>query len=445
MVKLVRIRAQNRGERRKKRQKNGDFRTLLLLQTTLMLLFIMLVMKQWNVLYLPLHPGGDLDHQETIFAALGEIPESILQDESLSVVPVYGNWSHNAWRSAYSQLHGNNMKIICYLKRGGTILTRASDNSEVLLPYKVLMRPVHNGGGNEYLAYKVAQELGIQERIPTQTIPPRPFPIDTPWTAANNTDYVNIQSLVSNVQLTFLGDDWTRCIPTITNTNSEAKLSIHNNKDDDFLHLVLDNTTTMAPLSIKTIDVDTRQDWKCCFRNMSVYDKTWRKECLQRDFVRYKCENAHVAQLLEMATFDALISNRERLHIKGGSSNNVHWITPSSHDDKHPLLQHLVWLDHGHYTFSNDNARTQQHEMMDLLQQHCVFPRDLLLRNIYTFRDPKLSIKVFERLSVQMIQALGGQASIMERLRIVDQQVARLEEIILSCVRENSIHVISTK
>jgi hypothetical protein len=153
-----------------------------------------------------------------------------------------------------------------------------------------------------------------------------------------------------------------------------------------------------------------------------------------------------VAQLLEMATFGALISNRERLHIKGGSSNNVHWITPSSHDDKHPLLQHLVWLDHGHYTFSNDNARTQQHEMMDLLQQHCVFPRDLLLlRNIYTFRDPKLSIKVFERLSVQMIQALGGQASIMERLRIVDQQAARLEEIILSCVRENSIHVISTK
>jgi hypothetical protein len=151
-----------------------------------------------------------------------------------------------------------------------------------------------------------------------------------------------------------------------------------------------------------------------------------------------------VAQLLEMATFDALISNRERLHINGGSSNNVHWITPSYHDDKHPLLQHLVWLDHGHYTFSNDN-RTQQHEMMDLLQQHCVFPRDLLLRNIYTFRDPKLSIKVFERLSVQMIQALGGQASIMERLGTVDRQMARLQEIILSCVRENSIHVISTK
>jgi hypothetical protein len=78
-----------------------------------MLLFIMLVMKQWNGLYLLLHPGGGLDHQETIFAALGKVPESTLQDASLSVVPVYGNWSHNAWRSAYSQLHGNNMKIIC--------------------------------------------------------------------------------------------------------------------------------------------------------------------------------------------------------------------------------------------------------------------------------------------------------------------------------------------
>jgi len=140
---------------------------------------------------------------------------------------------------------------------------------------QVLLRRVQKGGSKEYLAYKVAQELDIQERIPSQTIPPRPFPIDTPWTAANYTDYVNIQSLVSNVQLTFLGDDWTRCIPTVTNTNSEAKLSVHNDKDDDFLHLVLDYTTTMA-LSIKTVDVDAQNDWKCCFRNMSVNDKTWR-------------------------------------------------------------------------------------------------------------------------------------------------------------------------
>lgn len=174
MVTPVRIQAQNHRATKRRQKEHGGIIPRLFLRATLLLLLVMLMMKQCQVLHPPSHNGRS-DYQETIFTALGEVPESLLRDESLSVVPVYGNWSHNAWKSAYSQLHGNNMKMICCLQRHGTILTRVSDHNE-RLPYKVLLRPVSKGGGNEYLAYKVAQELGIHGRIPTQTILSRPFP-----------------------------------------------------------------------------------------------------------------------------------------------------------------------------------------------------------------------------------------------------------------------------
>jgi hypothetical protein len=390
---------------------------------------------------------ADRRPREPFYAKHGEAPEELLNDKGVTILPIHGDWSHDAWKDTYPRLHGNNIKIICTLFhrnasapselavspsqqpiRSNVDVVRKHDDQQSVegdsaLPYRVLLRPLQAGGSIEYLAYVLAQELGVH-KIPTQTVLPDLFPIDTPW--KNYTDYVNIQSLLYGVQMTFI-DKWTNCLPNMKESSSTSQkimnttTTITNNRSSfselDLLYignetLPKTKSTTKGPISPQTpqdgrfirlrpVEANASQTWKICLRNMDKYDGNWRKTCLTNTPTIRRCRHDEMAQLVEMALFDALILNGERLRFKGGPINNIHWlwpphVEPSVNDTTSTKPLELVWLDHGHYSFG-----TGRGEMMEFFQTYCIFSGHLL-RRIFKNHRP-WSVVMKERMGSQLM------------------------------------------
>ena len=426
-----------------------------------------------------------------LFFSNGEASEQLLHridkqgndhNYNIAIQPIGGNWSHKAWTNTYDELHGNNMKVICHLVRTSRTKDEASkkysdsSNKELILspvygdddantqetkhnlPYRVVVRPFIKGGGTEYLAYVVARELygPTETKIPTQHVLPTKYLIDNPWVTNAAADYVNIQSLLYGVQLTFI-DEWTNCIPRSTTILDKDEIANSNKEADNFF---LDIGNNNQRIRLEPIQVDESKSFKLCLRNMKVYDGKWKDQCFkQGKATRRQCYHSEVSQLVELALFDALIANGERLHLKGASTNNLHWVWPYPDTDTgtgkfQPRIDanynrtlKMVWLDHGHYTFV---SKPNGGEMIaDFFKKYCVFS-GLLLQRIFgkivvdadDKRDSTLGLNMSQIVRNRLIDdSLADK--LMDEIRdeqvqVLDQQIQHIRDAVLQCASKNN-------
>eukprot|EP00978_Attheya_sp_CCMP212_P012670 scaffold31678_cov58-Attheya_sp.AAC.3 len=110
-----------------------------------------------------------------------------------------------------------------------------------------------------------------------------------------------------------------------------------NANNDDVVYIGRSQHNQSQAIRLHSVQADTQAVWKLCLRNMAVPDdRGWGIVCLCNDPTMRNCRNEETAQLLEMAMFDAIIRNWDRLHMPGGGlSNNVHWLWPT---DSEPYL-----------------------------------------------------------------------------------------------------------
>jgi len=407
--------------------------------------------------YLITPPSSLHDMGESIsshYAKFGEVPEEMfgLIPTGIKIMPIEGTWKRLSWMGRKSVLHGNTRKFICHLfDDNQTSPIRSQPLSENSPPYRVLARRIHsdrgknNGVGNEFLAYNVALELGIR-KIPTQTIiASDPSPKKAP---------MNIQSLLRGVHMTFM-DDWMNCLPNTTAVDDSFSTKPPSKANDN--GVVLDigkgkkNETQMIRLNF--VHANTRAVWKLCFRrNATHYDQAWGQYCLQHQPLIRKCRQEEIAQLLEMAMFDIIIYNQDRIHM-GPRSNNIHWLWPPIEGDgnepsvntEDPL--ELVWIDHEHSTFTK-NPRSVG--VIDFFSRHCVFPNNLLWQLFHPNARSdhrRLSERVLERLmpKLRTFNETEGWHSTEERaqtvaqkLKVVDQQLTRIRAVVAECAEKHN-------
>ena len=374
----------------------------------------------------------------------GQVPVEVLLKPGLQYRPVVGmttgnlSFSQSAWIT-YDLLHGNNIKTICTLHstlEGPPLTSPASGN-----PYQVVVRPLKNGGSGEAIAYFLAVELGI-DRFPSLAVLPQTLEIESPW--FNTTDRVNVQSMVPGVEMVFV-KDWTHCFPVRT-TRSDS--------DGTQSPRWFDNGTVRVELQQRLVSTNESAFYRLCPRNMSLYDKV-AEECLERPSSLRPCHGAEVVQILEMLMFDALIFNGERLHAEG-PSNNVHIVRRVSHNysDNTPL--DFVWLDHGHYSFSDKDKNGETGgEMINWLGMHCIFSVKMLERLFgnatAVAHQGRLSDRVLRRMGPELVAMLDNATwdlnctnGTRESLAVVERQFERLNRVILQCAaaRNGTIDVI---
>lgn len=433
------------------------------------------------------------------FSKYGEATEEQL--ETLDLVPTSGRWKGVNWAEVKESMGGNKQKIVCTLRDVNHAKFRLPNS--VFFPsswlpqgsediqsqdsrrheYKVIVRS-HNsqeGVGAEYLAYAVARELGLHQ-IPTQSLIPQPRD-----NGKSSHGIINVQSMLDDVRLTFL-DNWTNCIPRA----GEAASMNDAGSNDQLLSSALlqttnaimipgNNSDTSQLLSIQPVQTDPHAVWRLCFRNFSLPYIDWLRWCAGEvggpaTVARRSCRQTEIAQLLEMALFDAIIYNADRLHANSYRSNNVHWIWPSEfatssnagREAVAPKLNpdgtlQLVWIDQGHHTLKNARQRAGPNRsrtglMMEFFYDYCVFP-GRLLKKVFGADDAKdgqipLTARVLERitpkirfLEEQHRRLLRGQYAeerlqnftrmnrewTAERLEVVDRQIAVLGQVVARC------------
>jgi len=409
-------------------------------------------------LYLITPPSSSDDmeeNQSSHYAKFGEVSEEMLGliPTGINIMPINSTWERVSWMNRKSFLHGNYPKMICHLFGDNqTAPIRSQPLSENSLPYRVLVRPINlhegenDGVGNEFLAYNVAQELSIQ-KIPTQTIiASDPSPEKAP---------MNIQSLLRGVHMTYM-DDWTNCLPNTTALDDSFSTKPPSRVSDN--GVVLDigkgkwsNETRMIRLNF--VHANTEAVWKLCFRNATHFNTHWGEYCLQHQPLIRKCRQEEIAQLLEMAMFDAIIFNRDRMRM-GSMSNNVHWLWPSGQGDgseppvntEDPLQ--LVWIDHAHSSFTDAHPSGG---LVDYFNEMCVFPDNLLQQLFHPIARSdhrSLSERVLERLMPKLSAVFNeteGSQSTEERaqaaaqkLKVVDLQLERLRAVVAKCAKKHN-------
>jgi len=402
-------------------------------------------------LYLITPPSSPVDteeNQSSYYAKFGEVSEEMLGliPTGINIIPTNSTWKHRKWLKQMSILHGKFPKRICQLfDKNQTAPIRFQPLSESSLPYRVLVRPIDldkgekKSVGNEFLAYNVAQELGIH-KIPTQTIIASvPYPEKTP---------MNIQSLLRGVYMNFMVD-WTNCLPDTTAV------------DDSFStkSVVLDigkknKTNKTKTIRLNFVHANTKAVWKLCFRNATHFNKKWRTYCLQHQPVIRKCRQEEIAQLLEMAMFDAIISNQDRIRGMKDKSNNIHWLWPPAEGDGNEPSVHtqdplqLVWIDHAHHSFEKI---TKERGLMRIFKKICVFPDSLLQKLFHpTVRSDhrSLSERVLERLIPKLLATFNGTEELQsteeraqtaaQTLKVVDLQLRRLRAVVKECAKKHN-------
>jgi len=404
------------------------------------------------------------EHESSHYAKFGEVPDEMLGliPTSIKILPINGTWENVSWMRKSSELHGNKCKMICHLFGTGnnrmTPVHSSQPLSENSSPYRVLARPISligkkkdprynrtNGVGNEFLAYSVARELGIY-KIPAQTI------------IASDPSPMNVQSLLRGVHLTFM-DDWTNCIPNTTTAHHSLSMKPSSlGINDKELVVDIGKGQNNKMIRLNFVHTNTQAVWKLCLRrNATHYNRVWGQYCLQHEPSMRKCHQQEIAQLLDMALFDAIIFNRDRM-VMGSLSNNIHWLwppptlpngeTPSLTTDK-PLQ--LVWIDHDHDTFTEkwETKPGKRGDMMKFFLRYCVFPGRLLQRLFH--RDDRhrhLSVRVHERLMPKVWATFNGTEgrvmteervrTVAQKLQVVDKQVEHLRMVVAKCARRHN-------
>jgi len=400
----------------------------------------------------PSTPVDTEENQSSHYAKFGEVSEEMLGliPAGINIMPTNSTWKSVKWMNQMSILHGQNPKRICQLfDKNQTAPIRSQPLSESSLPYRVLVRPIEldkgeKSVGNEFLAYNVALELGIH-KIPTQTIIASvPYPEKTP---------MNIQSLLRGVYMNFMVD-WTNCLPDTTavddSFSTKPPSRVSNNS------VVLDigkknKTNETKTIRLNFVHANTKAVWKLCFRNATHFNNKWRKYCLNHQPVIRKCRQEEIAQLLEMAMFDAIISNQDRIRGMKDKSNNIHWLWPPAEGDgnrpsvntQDPLQ--LVWIDHAHHSFLKKSG------MVNFFEENCVFPDSLLQKLFHpTVRSDhrSLSERVLERLMPKLSATFNGTEGLqsteeraqtaVRRLKVVDVQLDRLRAVLTKCARKHN-------
>jgi len=376
------------------------------------------------------------------YAKFGEVPEEMLESipTDIKILPMNGTWTKKSWKKSRKELHGNKDKMICHLFADNqTAPIHSQPISENSSPYRVVARPISlvdakkhprynmtDGVGNEFLAYNVARELGIH-RIPTQTI------------IASDASPMNVQSLLRGVHMTFM-DEWTNCLPNTKMLNDTGVVVDIGKEKENYV------------IGLNFVHANTQAVWKLCFRrNATHYGQVWGQYCLQHEPTIRKCRQEEIAQLLEMAMFDAIIYNRDRMET-GSMSNNVHWLwPPTAADGDKPSLTtddplQLVWIDHDHKTFTEETKFKKR--MARFFERTCIFPESLLRRLFHPGDRRRLSVRVQERLMPKLWATFNkteGRQSAEERaqtvaqkLKVVDTQFSFLRKVVIGCEKKHN-------
>jgi len=405
------------------------------------------------------------ENQSSHYAKFGEVPEEMLGliPTGIKIMPIKGTWKKFSWMNKKSVLHGNFKKVICHLfDENQTSPIHSLPLSENSFPYRVLVRPIRvvkgrnnprrqksDGVGNEFLAYNLALELGIH-KIPTQTIIAPP---------SSKRDPMNVQSLLRGVHFTFI-HDWINCLPNTTAVDNSfsTKPPLRGNDNGMVLNIGNREKNETQMIRLNFVHANTQAVWKLCFRNITHFDIEWGTYCLQHQPLIRQCRQEEIAQLLEMAMFDALIYNRDRLH-RGPNSNNIHWLWPPTEgNDTEPSVNtedplQLVWIDHQHFTFTEqwevDTGASGR--IMSFFKRECIFP-DNLLRQLFPSDarsdHPRLSKRVLERLTPKIwvtFNETEGWRSVKERaqtvahkLTVVNRQLKHIREAVAECARKHN-------
>jgi len=412
-------------------------------------------------LYLTTPPSSPVDtkaNQSSHYAKFGEVSEEMLGliPTGIDVMPTDSTWNNSKWMHRMSILHGNHPKRICQLFDKNQPI-RSQPLSESSLPYRVLVRPIEldkrdegnkKSVGDEFLAYNVAQELGIH-KIPTQTIiASGSYLGEIP---------VNIQSLLRGIHMTFI-DEWQNCLPDTMAIDDSFSTKPPSRGSNNSVVLDIgkgDKTNETKTIRLNFIHANTTAIWKLCFRNATHFSEEWGQYCLNHQPLIRKCRQEEIAQLLEMAMFDAIISNQDRIRGMKDKSNNIHWLWPPAEGDgnrpsvntQDPLQ--LVWIDHAHHSFRNIHSSGGL--VTNLFSEVCVFP-DSLLQKLFdpTARSDhrSLSERVLERLMPKLLATFNGTErlqsteeraqTVAQKLKVVDVQLDRLRAVVTKCARKHN-------